>query len=60
MSPWSLAANFLITGHLLFAVVIIQNPIAQFVEGYLKVKEWAMIAKKPCRKSKDFTNINYK
>ena len=31
-SVWSIAANVLITSHLLFAFVIIQNPIAQKIE----------------------------
>ena len=31
-SLWSIAANVLITSHLLFAFVIIQNPIAQKIE----------------------------
>ena len=35
-------ANFLITGHLLFAVVIIQNPIAQLVESWFSVEDFGL------------------
>ena len=41
-SCFSIIANFLITGHLLFAVVIIQNPIAQLVESWFNVEEFSI------------------
>ena len=41
-SLFSIFANFLITGHLLFAVVIIQNPIAQLVESWFGVLDFGL------------------
>ena len=41
-SLFSIFANFLITGHLLFAVVIIQNPIAQLVESWFGVEDFGI------------------
>ena len=38
-SVYSIMANVLLTSHLLFAVVIIQNPIAQQIEEFSNVSQ---------------------
>lgn len=35
----TITANILLTSHLLFAVVIIQNPVAQLIESFFKIEE---------------------
>ena len=35
----TITANILLTSHLLFAVVIIQNPVAQLVESFFNIEE---------------------
>jgi len=38
-SVYSIMSNVLLTSHLLFAVVIIQNPIAQQIEEFFNVSQ---------------------
>ena len=42
-SVYSIMANVLLTSHLLFAVVIIQNPIAQQIEEFFNVRQSVLV-----------------